>query len=860
MSNIKTKALEYLEAGLSVIPTEGKTPAITTWDDLKVKTLTLSELETLFNKGTIRPEIEIEVKKKDGTTFISKGIKIYKEPTGLGIICGAVNGNLEVIDVDVKHDTTGSLWEDLRGLIEDNLPDIYKALVIAQTKNKGYHIYYRCSAITGSIDLAKNPLKEVLIETRGEGSYIIAPPSPGYKYIQGEPTNIPTITIEEREILFSISKSFNQLPEPTVIKAPTVNYNSSLSTLSPWIDYNQRGDVLGLLESHGWRIVNQRGENIKLLRPGNTDSKTSGGFHITKRVLNIFSSSTIFEPGKGYNPSSVFALLECNGDNKEATKKLLSLGYGEYFKNIPAPVKTEKIKVSSVNPVTGVSKVITNPGEALTYDKVITDRGVEITISSSGDATEEIIKALELIDEAKLRVYVKEGELPEVRGYTYRLYSILKKYQGKDNYRDIDNLLDEIVITGNKLQPIDSDIFIADFQIAIGSKLGVTSETIKATIERLSVTRDKQQKKEAFNKMLLDVNKLEESGEVDTAIELIESSIKEVKLQDKKTEFSKLLLPTSEKQIREAEESLPGSLDTGYTISGAEFLLPGGAISVIAAPTNHGKTAFLNNLVLNVADRHKDKEFIFFTYEEKDSSIIQYLLNTYVNIDLNSSKKSNRRLLKEYFKTGLNPFIGKEQLNILEERKADFFKTYIEPGRIIVKYIDYNSEDLIQAIAYLYKENKNLGGVFIDYFQLINAPGKVKRDERINTRQEELKYICIKLKDIAVKTGLPLCLAAQFNREVTDLTKLHPTNIGEAGDIERIVNTLIGLWNVEKKTDSSGGKEPKEIDRKLGGATTGMYAEILKSRDLPTGSYEIFDFIGNTGKISNKKADNNYFK
>jgi replicative DNA helicase len=856
MSNIKTKALEYLEAGLSVIPTTAdKIPAINSWKKYQTETIKTEEIDSLFNSP------------------------------GLGIICGAVSGNLEVIDVDIKYDTTGSLWEDLRGLIEDNLPDIYNSLVIAQTKSGGYHIYYRCSEIAGNLKLANryttpeekektykkeiesgadeekakktanNDKVRVLVETRGEGGYIIAPPSPGYKYIQGEPTNIPTITTEEREILFFISKSFDQLPEPIAIKAPTANYNSSLSTLSPWIDYNQRGDVLGLLESHGWRIVNQRGENINLLRPGNTDSKTSGGFHITKRVLNIFSSSTIFEPGKGYNPSSVFALLECNGDTKEATKKLLSLGYGEYFKNIPAPVKTEKIKVSSVNLVTGVSKVISNPGEALTYDKVITDRGAEITISSPGEATEEILKALELIDEAKIRVYVKEGELPEVRGYTYRLYSILKKYQGKDNYRDIDNLLDEIVITGNKLQPIDSDIFIADFQIAIGSKLGVTSETIKATIERLSVTRDKQQKKEAFNKMLSDVNNLEESGEVDTAIELIESSIKAVKLQDKKTEFSKLLLPTSEKQIREAEESLPGSLDTGYTINGEEFLLPGGAISVIAAPTNHGKTAFLNNLVLNVAERYKDKEFIFFTYEEKDSSIIQYLLNTYVNIDLNSSKKSNRRLLKDYFKTGLNPFIGKEQLSILEEKKAEFFKTYIETGRFIVKYIDYNSQDLIEAITYLHKENKNLGGVFIDYFQLINAPGKVKKDERINTRQEELKYICIKLKDIAVKTGLPLCLAAQFNREVTDLTKLLPTNIGEAGDIERIVNTLIGLWNVEKKTDSSGLTKPikDEIERRLSKATTGMYVEILKSRDLPTGSYEILNYNGNTGKISNHK-------
>ena len=831
MSNIKTKALDYIEAGLSVIPTkEDKTPAIA-WKKYQTEIIKTEEIDSLFNSP------------------------------GLGIICGAISSNLEVIDIDVKHDTTGSLWDELRGLIEDNLPEVYNSLVIAQTKSGGYHIYYRCSEIAGNLKLAVKENKEVLVETRGEGGYIIAPPSPGYKYIQGEPTNIPTITTEEREILFSISKSFNQLPEPIAIKAPTANYNSSLSSLSPFIDYNQRGDIIGLLESHGWRVVNQRGENINLLRPGNTDSKSSGGFHITKKVLNIFSSSTLFEPGKGYNPSSVFAHLECNGDTKEAYKKLLSLGYGEAFKNIPAPVETEKIKVSSVNPVTGVSKVITKPGEALTYDKVITDRGAEITISSPLEATEEVIKALELIDEAKIRVYVKEGDLPEVRGYTYRLNNILRKYKYLDSPREKDNLLDEIVVTAYKLQAIDKDIFIDNF-LSITGDIGVSSETIKNTIKRLSATRDKQQKKEAFNKMLSEVNKLEESGEVDTAIELIESSIKEVKLQDKKTEFSKLLLPTSEKQIREAEESLPGSLDTGYTISGDELLLPGGAISVIAAPTNHGKTAFLNNLVLNVAERYTDKQFIFFTYEEKDSSIIQYLLNTYVNVHLNSSEKHNRRLLKQYFKTGSTQFISNEQLRIFEDKKLEFFKTYIETGRILVKYIDLNSQDLIEAIAYLHKENRNLGGVFIDYFQLINAPGKVKRDERINTRQEELKHICIKLKDIAVKTGLPLCLAAQFNREVTNITELHPTNVGEAGDIERIVNTLIGLWNLSKPTRLKGLKKAdvEEINKLTNGVNTGMYVNILKSRDLPTGNTEVFNYIGNTGKIINKKADNNYFK
>ena len=839
---IKDKAKEYLKAQLSVIPTkEDKLPALPTWKPYQSQRITEDQIEALFSGGNVK---------------------------GVAIICGAISGGLEVIDVDTKHDTTGSLWDELSSLIKDNLPELYSRLVIAQTRSGGYHIYYRCSSIAGNLKLSTKLNKEVLIETRGEGGYVIAPPTPKYTYIQGEPNNIPTITTEERDILFSISKSFNELEEirPKVNTPTSTTYNST--GLSPFEDYNQRGDIVGLLESKGWRVVNQQGQRINLLRPGSTDSKTSGNYHTGLKVLRVFSSSTEFNPDKGYSPSQVFSLLECNGDNKLTYRRLLELGYGEPYKGEdirPTQIKTERIKVEVVNSVNRETSVISTPGESLKIENLQTAIVEEVVITSPGsEAQEEILKAIDLILQTGKRIYIKEGATEE-REYSYQLRFIFNKYgaiqeeSGGLTHRDRDSLLDEVVILSTKLQPIDKDVFLkALIDLPAIKELGISEEAIAVTRERITTTRDKEAQAKSLQELIRKVKEHQEKGETDKALELLESKVKEVRLKDKATEFSSLLLPTSEALVKKAEEIKPKDLETGYTINGEDFLLPGGAITVFAGATGHGKTILSINTALNVAQRYPDKKFIFFTYEERDTAILQYFLNTYIDKELNSSTspKSNRRLIKEYFKTGSTQYIARENIAYFESKKEEFFTTYIETGRILVKYVDFNSKELDLAIRYLHKTEPNIGGVFIDYFQLLNLPGELKRAERINSRQEELKEICQSLKRVAIDTGLPLILGAQFNRDVTDLTKLHPTKIGEAGDIERIVNTLVGLWDVSKNIvgkETSKGEE-SEIKKRTGDATTGMYVELLKSRDLATGIYELLDYNGKTGKIKNSSS------
>ena len=867
---MNNKIKEYLSYNISVIPTqENKRPAVSNWETFQNKKLTIEEVDTLYNNNKIRLEIEKIVYKKDGTSFVSKGIKLT-DPTGLAVICGSISGSLEVIDVDTKYCLKGTLWTDLKKLIEDKLPEVYKSLVIATTVNGGYHLYYRCDKIGGNDKLAnryttetekktdKEGAVKVLIETRGEGGYVVAPPTKGYNFIQGDLSNIKTITPEEREILFNIAKSFNEVTTTETKDKTNFNINSENKTttgLNPFEDYDNRGDVVGLLESKGWRVVNKQGSRINLLRPGKTDTTTSGNFHTDKRTLMVFSSSTDFTPNKGYKGAKVFTILECNGDTKEAYKKLLNLGYGEPFNNgyTDRLFKTEVINVNYVNRVTSQSYNLATAGESINLHILKETIGEEIIITSPGtEATAEVVGAIDFIHSINKRIYVIENG-DTLRGYKYKLNYIFTKYvtiqntKGSLSDRDVDNLLIEVVELSVNLEPIDKAILLKEFlDLDPIQRLGITKESIDVTVDKISTNRDKELQKKEFDKLLKEAKELQDKGEIDKAFNLIKDKINEVKLKDKTTEFSKLLTPIKETELTERLTNRPESLKSGYTIGGEELLLPSGAITILAAPTSHGKTTFLINLALNVVETYPDKQVYLFSYEEDSDSILIKTLNTYLDTSINGSK-NNRATLKNYY-TGNNRAT-------LPEGKDKFYTDLIDTNRLNINYVNYNSDTLIESIRYLIK-NANPGAIFIDYIQLLNLPQGSKYVTY--SRQEEVKKICDNLKDFSVETGLPIILGAQFNRDVNNLLKIHSTKIGESGDIERAANTIVGFWNTNF-TGLATPDERKELNNK-GWISNSIYAILLKSRDSKVGVEEFLDYNGNTGKIKNRDTKIDHFK
>lgn len=269
---------------------------------------------------------------------------------GLAILCGQVSGGLEVLDIDSWEYVTP--W---KLAVRKLAPGLLKRLVMVQTPRPGLHVFYRCGKIHGNQKLASIPVKEkktgkrkpkVIIETRGEGGYVLAPPSPAachptgrpYELIRGELSKIPTITTKERKILLNAAKSLNRWQEPEP-KAPPKHATTQAAANRdrPGDDFNARATWREILEPHGWRFLYADGGCEHWRRPGKRGGGASATVnHGDSDLLYVFSSNADpFEPGRGYTKFTAFVRLEFDGDYRAASKALARKGYGKQRRRMP---------------------------------------------------------------------------------------------------------------------------------------------------------------------------------------------------------------------------------------------------------------------------------------------------------------------------------------------------------------------------------------------------------------------------------------------------------------------------------------------------------------------------------------------
>lgn len=260
--------------------------------------------------------------------------------TAVATICGRVSGNLEVIDMDVKWypGVDALLFKD----IETIYPELFNKLRINKSPSGGYHLVYRVEqsfTVPGNQKLASRPASEAellinpkeklkcFFETRGEGGYVLAPPS--LNYFTHKENSIPVLTQEERESLINLCKNYNQeVKKEKPIKAPW--QQSDYYDVNPFDHFNNSPAGQEVLSDNGW--TETKGGNSDYTyytRPGGTKKNIHAAFYIPKRIFQFFTTNSEFEEKTWYNPSTALSILLFNGDKKKTYHHLVKQGYGQ---------------------------------------------------------------------------------------------------------------------------------------------------------------------------------------------------------------------------------------------------------------------------------------------------------------------------------------------------------------------------------------------------------------------------------------------------------------------------------------------------------------------------------------------------
>ena len=322
MSDTLTTALRFATQGIVAVPVAAdgsKRPGLTSWKDFQDRHPTKEELIGWFGNN----------------------------PDGVGVICGAISNNLEMLElegraVDAKmhieiaeiaqSSGLGYLWEKLNsGYVE-------------VTPSRGLHWLYFVSdgVLPGNTKLARKPGVnggvDVWAETRSEGGFTITAPSGSvtdvthpdggkWELIGGSIESIPTITMDERAALHSIFAMFDEMPKAEIIHQEIVAKNDGVAT--PGSDYNARTTWDEILIPLGWKKVYTQGEKTAWRRPGkDAGISATTNFGGTDK-FRVFSTSTIFEAERSYDKFGAYTAIHHNGDFRAAANDLRSKGFGQ---------------------------------------------------------------------------------------------------------------------------------------------------------------------------------------------------------------------------------------------------------------------------------------------------------------------------------------------------------------------------------------------------------------------------------------------------------------------------------------------------------------------------------------------------
>ncbi|GAA2516797.1 bifunctional DNA primase/polymerase [Winogradskya humida] len=421
MIDVRTAALAWADAGYAVLPAKidgSKAPDVASWRAYQTELPTRDQVDAWYRGG--RP--------------------------GLGLLCGAISGGLELLELEGRAVDEGALKQLQELIDESGLSELWLRIAgpdgyAERSPSGGLHFLYRIDGgqVPGNTKLANRPARadeltdnerqilaknagrvfpRVLAETRGEGGFVVIAPSGGPTHPSGRPWElvhgvigrVPTITLVEREQLHRLFRCLDQMPVREAAPTPTRPLTVVGDGVRPGDDFESKtpwDDEL-LLGGAGWKVAFTQGSTTYWRRPGKEDPGISAttGRDAARDRLYVFSSSTEFDTEVSITKFQAYSVLHHGGDSKAAARELRRSGFGEQR---PAPIRSKSAAVPAAPGPAATPQPPVEGTAARELEQSPADEKLRIEIENDAKAIRDLGN---VIDQGALPdIYVTNGEL-----------------------------------------------------------------------------------------------------------------------------------------------------------------------------------------------------------------------------------------------------------------------------------------------------------------------------------------------------------------------------------------------------------------------------------------------------------------
>lgn len=177
-ANLKQAALTYAQLGISVIPLQGKRPALHSWKPYQAQVASPAIINSWHEAGLL---------------------------SNIGLVCGTVSSNLVVLDLDglAAYPAFAALF-----------PDLSATFTVATGSGQGYHVYWRVHDLPASIKAMNTPIGH--LELCANGRQVVAPPSihpdTGQPYRVAK--ELPLLSVPDLQPVLAWIEAFRTMPTP----------------------------------------------------------------------------------------------------------------------------------------------------------------------------------------------------------------------------------------------------------------------------------------------------------------------------------------------------------------------------------------------------------------------------------------------------------------------------------------------------------------------------------------------------------------------------------------------------------------------------------------------------------------------